>query len=199
MDASVAGGLFALGGVVIGGLINGLATWVHERRSRTAAGRVASMLVAEELMESSSTLLQLREEPKWGVLQTKYFGRDECWLAHRGTLAQVLPTDGYIALSAAYHGLRSAVETAESEAPQARLDDASLEALQSTYSALSRGLAFLTPHVFAHRFSQLLERRRARREARRRNERLLRQDPAYQAFIADFDADAGPTDAPPRS
>ena len=73
-------GWFALGGVVIGGLLNGFVSWLLGRSTLRADARVAALLVIEELMQSMPAMLQLGKLHTWGALNLAHdFGKREAW------------------------------------------------------------------------------------------------------------------------
>lgn len=80
----MAAGWFALGGVVIGGVLNGCVSWVLGRSTLRANARVAALLVIEELMQSMPAMLKLGEQQTWGALNLAHdFGKCEAWKQNR--------------------------------------------------------------------------------------------------------------------
>lgn len=98
-------GLFALAGVIVGGVLNGLVAWVLARHTARSNARVAALLVYEELLPSVAALIGLRERKTWGWLKAAQdFGCREVWLENRAILGHALDSDSYMALAAGYTG-----------------------------------------------------------------------------------------------
>lgn len=145
MDADLTTGLIALAGVIVGGVLNGAVAMLLDRARIRADGRVGAILVAGELTGSVSAILNIKAEPKWGVLAAdNAFGSDELWEENRVLLARALHPDAYMTLAAAYSGLKSAKSRAATEASDARIHD-SHGVLATTYLTLCRGLTYLSP------------------------------------------------------
>jgi hypothetical protein len=107
---SVSAGWFALGGVVICGLLNGFVSWLLARVTMRSSARVAALLVSEELMQSWATAAEIDKQRTWGaVLRGHEFGKRTAWDENRATLGHALTSDGYMSIAAAYSGLAQAV------------------------------------------------------------------------------------------
>jgi hypothetical protein len=182
---AVEAGLFALGGVIIGGVLNGLVAWALARNTSRSNARVAALLVNEELMQSVPALLGLREHKNWGWLSAAHeFGRREVWDENRSILGHALDPDAYMGIAAAYAGLASARETAAREEFSAAISDAQGESLATTYLTINRGFSYLG--ALLHRPSWWHP--RARRAFDRKNQehvaKLFEKDRKYQDFMA---------------
>jgi hypothetical protein len=188
----VSAGWFALAGVLIGGLLNGLVTWLLDHLRGTADARVAALLVSEELMAAKSQVSFLKEKPVWGALRAATFGKRQAWEENRSTLGHALlrstGTEGYLAIAVAYNGLTAIADRAPREAPEAKLTEDQEWVLGSTLVAVTRAYAYLglvidlPPHW-------KMARRKLKRDAQAEVERLLAQDPDYQEFVARFGAE----------
>lgn len=99
MDASVAGGLFALGGVLTGGAINYVATTRQGLRERRRAVRVSVRLVAEELERNGQVMEGTLHAETWGPIGKAPLDR-EAWAEHKAVLAD-LPYEMWHELRAA--------------------------------------------------------------------------------------------------
>jgi hypothetical protein len=93
--------MVALGGVVIGGVLNGCVSWALGRSTLRANARVAALLVIEELMQSMPAMLKLGEQQTWGSLNLAHdFGKREAWEQNRAVLGHALPPEDYMTLAA---------------------------------------------------------------------------------------------------
>jgi hypothetical protein len=141
----VSAGWFALGGVVIGGLLNGFVSWMLARAAASKSARAAALLITEELMHSLGAFVSVDERQTWGAfLDSPEFGKRTEWEANRATRANGLPPDGYMNLAAAYNGLFGAAVRASNEPPDKRINPIQNQALKTTVLALNRGLTYLT-------------------------------------------------------
>lgn len=177
-------GLFALGGVIIGGVLNGLVAWVLARNTTRSNARVAALLVYEELMQSLPALLGLRQHKTWGWLSAAHeFGRRDVWDENRSILGHALDPDAYMGIAAGYAGLASARETAEREDFSAAISDAQGESLATTYLTVNGGLSYLGKLL--HRPGRFHP--RARRAFDRTNQehiaKLFEKDRKFQDFM----------------
>ena len=140
----VEAGLFALGGVIVGGVLNGLVSWALARNAARSNARVAALLVYEELLQSMPALLGLRKEKTWGWLKAAHdFGRRDVWEENRAILGHALDPDAYMALAAGYSGLASAAEMAARSDHAEPISDPEGESLATTYLTINRGLSYL--------------------------------------------------------
>lgn len=182
----MAAGWFALGGVVIGGLLNGLVSWVLNRSTLRANARVAALLVTEELMQSTPALLQLGKQHTWGALNLAHdFGKREAWQQNRATLGHALHPDGYMALAAAYSGLAGAADRASREAPDVKVSDDVGMSIATTYLTLNRGLSYLALLVQQPSRMKPRARQKFKRDTQAHIDDLLRRDTKYQGFMAE--------------
>lgn len=181
-------GLFALGGVIVGGVLNGLVSWFLARSTARSNARVAALLVYEELMQSLPALLGLREHRTWGWLKAAHdFGRRDVWDENRTVLGHALHPDAYMAIAAGYSGLASAAETASRTDFAESITDADGKSLATTFRTINRGLSYLG--LLLHRPSGLhpLARRAFNQRTQKHIDGLLKQDRKYQDFMAEHD------------
>lgn len=179
-------GLFALAGVILGGVLNGLVSWVLARNTARSNARVAALLVYEELLQSLPALLGLREHKTWGWLQAAHdFGRRDVWDENRAILGHALDPDAYMAIAAGYSGLASAAEMAAREEFSEQISDAHGESLATTYLTINRGLSYLG--LLLHRPSSWhpLARRAFNRRTQSHIDGLLEKDRKYKDFMAE--------------
>jgi hypothetical protein len=179
-------GLFALAGVIVGGVLNGLVAWVLARNSARSNARVAALLVYEELLPSVAALLGLREERKWGWLKVAQgFGCREAWLENRAILGHALDPDSYMALAAGYAGLASAQDTAIRSDPDETISKAEGETMATTFLTVNRGLSYLGLLLHRPSWWRPFARRRFKRKTQRHIDSLLDKDRKYQDFMAE--------------
>jgi hypothetical protein len=181
----VEAGLFALGGVIVGGVLNGLVSWALARNAARSNARVAALLVNEELLQSIPALLGLRQHKNWGWLKAAHdFGRRDVWEENRAILGHALDPDAYMALAAGYSGLASAAEAASRSDFSEPISDAEGESLATTYLTINRGLSYLG--LLLHRSSwwHPLARRAFNRKTQKHIDGLLEKDRKYQDFMA---------------
>ncbi len=179
-------GWFALGGVVIGGLINGVVTWVLGRTAMRANARAVALLVTEELLQSMPPMVDVREEPYWRVLRKGHeFGRRTSWDENRATLGYVLHPDAYGDIAAAYSGIVQAKVRAEHEPPDAQIGNDDGEALGTALLALGRGLVYLSQLVHRPPMGKPLARWRFDKKSREYIQNLFGEDTKLQAFLAE--------------
>lgn len=179
-------GWFALGGVVVGGVLNGCVAWGLDRSTLRANARVAGLLVTEELMQSMPAMLQLGKRQTWGALNLAHdFGKCEAWEQNRATLGHALHPDGYMTLAAAYSGLTGAAARAAREPSASKLSDDEGMSIATTYLTMSRGLSYLG--LLVHQPSRLKPRarRKFRRDTQAHIDDLLHKDTRYQDFMAE--------------
>ena len=180
----VEAGLFALGDVIVGGVLNGLVSWGLARSAARSNARVAALLVYEELLQSMPALLGLRKEKSWGWLKAAHdFGRRDVWEENRAILGHALDPDAYMALAAGYSGLASAAETAARSKFDEPISNPEGESLATTYLTINRGLSYLG--LLVHRPSWLhpLSRRAFNRKTQRHIDGILEKDRKYQDFM----------------
>lgn len=179
-------GLFALGGVIVGGVLNGLVSWFLARNAARSNARVAALLVNEELMQSIPALLGLREHKNWGWLSVAHnFGRRDVWDENRAILGHALAPDAYMAIAAGYTGLASAAETAARQDFSDPISDAQGQSLATTYLTINRGLSYLG--LLLHQPSRWhpLARRAFNRRTQSHIDGLLEKDRKFQDFMAE--------------
>lgn len=175
--AGMTAGWFALGGVVIGGLLNGFVSWLLGRSTLRANARVAALLVTEELMQSMPAMLQLGKQHTWGALNLAHdFGKREAWEQNRATLGHALHPDGYMTLAAAYSGLAGAAERAAREPSTGNPSEEEGMSIATTYLTMNRGLSYLG--LLVHQLSRFkpCARRKFRRDSQAHIDDLLRRD-----------------------
>ncbi|HTU79477.1 MAG TPA: hypothetical protein VMF09_12030 [Solirubrobacteraceae bacterium] len=182
-------GWFALGGVVLGVVLNGFSAWVMDRNALTSSVRVAALLVTEELAKSLGSLKALRRERVWGALnQSHDFGMRQAWEQNRAILGHSLSPERYVTIAAAYTGLAGAVDRALQVPPQQKVSDEENELLGSTYFAIGQAIAELDR--FISRPSRLMPLARwhwtFERDVPAKIMRLAYADTEIEAFIADF-------------
>jgi hypothetical protein len=177
-------GLFALGGVIIGGVLNGLVSWILARNATRSNARVAALLVYEELMQSLPALLGLREHKTWGWLDAAHeFGRRDVWDENRAVLGHALDPNAYMAIAAGYSGLASAAETVTREDFSAPISDAHGKSLATTYLTICQGLSYLGLLLHRPSWWHPLARRRFQRKTQKHIDGLLEKDKKYQGFM----------------
>lgn len=177
-------GLFALGGVIVGGVLNGLVSWVLARNAARSNARVAALLVNEELMQSIPALLGLREHKNWGWLSTAHnFGRRNVWDENRAILGHALAPDAYMAIAAGYTGLASAAETAARESFSDPISNAQSQSLATTYLTINQGLSYLSLLLHRPSWWHPLARRAFNRKTQSHINKLLEKDRKNQEFM----------------
>ncbi|HVX32862.1 MAG TPA: hypothetical protein VHA80_06945 [Solirubrobacterales bacterium] len=182
---AVEAGLFALGGVIVGGVLNGLVAWILARHTARSNARVAALLVNEELMQSVPALLGLREHKTWGWLSVAHeFGRRDAWDENRAILGHAIDPDAYMAIAAGYSGLTSARDTAARGDFSAPITDVQGESLATTYLTINRGLSYLGPLLHRPSWWHPRARRAFDRKTRQHIRSLLEKDRKYQDFMA---------------
>lgn len=179
-------GLFALVGVIVGGVLNGLVAWILARHAARSNARVAALLVYEELLPSVAALIGLRERKTWGWLKAAQdFGRREVWLENRAILGHALDPNSYMALAAGYTGLASARDTASRSDPEEEISGAEGETLATTFLTINRGLSYLGLLLHRPSWWHPLARRGFNRKTQEHIDGLLEKDRKYQDFMAE--------------
>jgi hypothetical protein len=182
----VEAGLFALCGVIVGGVLNGLVSWVLAHNAARSNARVAALLVYEELLPSVAALIGLQKEKTWGWLKAAQdFGVREVWLENRAILGHALDSDSYMALAAGYTGLASARDTASLSDPDQTISEAEGETLATTFLTVNRGLSHLGLLVHRPSWWHPLARRRFNRRTQKHIDGLLEKDRKYQGFMSE--------------
>jgi hypothetical protein len=109
MRARVSQGLFALGGVLLGGLLTGAVTYVLESKRERKAIRAAARVLIDAIKSPMINTQVLLEDGRWFVAPgddaRKHFST-ELWEEHRQLLAAGLSPDGWRAVSNAFRSLR---------------------------------------------------------------------------------------------
>jgi hypothetical protein len=90
---AVTTGLFALGGVLIGGGLNIAGAYSLERRTRRRAARTAARLVLIEVSEAGHLLLAAQHQQTWEPLADLKLTD---WQEHRGLLAGAMEGDDWL-------------------------------------------------------------------------------------------------------
>lgn len=106
MSAATASGVFALAGVVIGGLLNFLVTTAIEARKGRKAIRTSARIVGEEVGTNLSIVTAALEVGDWTPVGNAPFYLNG-WLHHRQALAEGLPRDQWSNLRAAMRHLQT--------------------------------------------------------------------------------------------
>jgi hypothetical protein len=180
-------GWFALFGVVIGGTLNGVVSWVLARGATRTSARAAALLVTEELIQSFAGFATVDARRTWGALcEAHNFGRTTEWAASRTTLALVLSPDAYASVSAASSGLAQAAARAAAEPPESAITLEQNEALRTTVLTLNRALIHLGRLVHRPPVRRFMARRRFDRQSDAHIEKLLTADTKLQAFMAKY-------------
>lgn len=179
-------GLFALAGVIVGGVLNGLVAWVLARHTARSNARAAVLLVNEELLQSLAALIGLREHKNWGWLSSAHdFGRRDVWDENRAILGHALNPTAYMAIAAGYSGLKSAAETGERQAFSDPISDAQGESLATTYLSICQGLSYLGLLLHRPSWWHPLARRKFNRKTQSHINGLLEKDKKRQDFMAE--------------
>lgn len=178
-------GLFALGGVIVGGLLNGLVSWVLARNAARSNARVAALLVNEELLQSLAALVGLREHKNWGWLSVAHnFGRRDVWDENRAILGHALDPTAYMAIAAGYTGLTSAAETAERQDFSDPISDAQRDSLATTYLTINQGLSYLGLLLHRPSWWHPWARKKFNRKTQDHIDKLQEKDRKYEDFRA---------------
>lgn len=101
-------GLFALLGVILGGVVTGGVTMVQEKRRSAAARRVAARILVEQLLLAGHKLNSIGRSGSWDFASEAERTRalsDAQWIQHRELFAQGLSAESWDRLSAAFHWL----------------------------------------------------------------------------------------------
>jgi len=101
-------GLFALLGVVLGGVVTGGVTIVQEKRRSAAARRVAARILVEQLLLAGHKLNSIGSSGSWDFAseaERKRALSDAQWIQHRELFAQGLSAESWDRLSTAFHWL----------------------------------------------------------------------------------------------
>jgi hypothetical protein len=179
-------GLFALAGVIVGGVLNGLVAWVLARHTARSNARVAALLVYEELLPSVAALIGIRERKAWGWLKVAQdFGCREVWLENRAILGHALDSNSYMTLAAAYTGLASARDTASHSDPEKAISEVEGETLGTTFLTINRGLSYLGLLLHRPSWWHPLARRGFNRKTQEHIDGLLEKDKKYRSFMAE--------------
>jgi hypothetical protein len=193
-------GWFALGGVVIGGLLNGFVSWLQARSTTRSTARVSALLVTEELLQSLAAFPVLDEVQTWGALQDGHrFGKSTAWESNRQNLGYALVPDAYMCLAAAYSGLAQAVLRASKETHDAPVSRRHNEALKTTSLALNRGLTYLSKLVHRPPAWKLAARRAFDRTSDAHIAMLVSADTNVQAFMAKYGGQQGAAGVEPET
>jgi hypothetical protein len=181
-------GWFALGGVLIGGLLNGGVSWLLARSTMRANARVcAALLLTEELLKSLAVLITLDRSPTWGPMrQAADFGTRDAWDENRATLGHALSPDGYMTLATAYRGISFASSRARAESDDAPLTEADKQGVNSTFLAVNRGLTCLGNLIHRPPSWNPSARRKFDKNSDEHIKKLLDADPMAQTFVAKY-------------
>jgi len=183
---AVSAGWFALGGVLIGGLLNGGVSWLLARSTMRSNARVCALLLTEDLLKSFAALI-LDESPTWGpIRQAADFGTRDSWDENRAALGHALSPDAYMDLATAYRGIGFASSRARAESDDAPLTEADKEAVRSTVLALLRGLEYLRNLTYRPPPWKLRTRRKFDKNRDDRIKELLGADTRLRAFMAKY-------------
>jgi len=185
--SGISAGWFALAGVVIGGTLNGVVSWVLGRTSQHTSARAAALLVSEELIQSYAGFALADAQHTWGALREAHdFGKTTEWEANRTTLALVLDPDAYATIAAASSGLAQAASRAAKEPPDSPITQAQNQSLRTTGKTLGRALTYLGKLVHRPPAWRIFARRKFDRQSDEHIEKLLSADTSYQAFMAKY-------------
>jgi hypothetical protein len=190
---AVTTGAFTLGGVVVGGLLNGVVAALLDERRTHADARVAALLVREELTGSEAGMLALGEQKKWGAVKSRAtFGRREAWEQNRAVLARVLPTNGYPVVAAAYivlEGLSGIADAASSSDPVADADPR----LLTSSVALAGAVIYVDHFIDKPRWWRPRKRRKRDKQIREQVARLRAKDTGFQEFKKQYGIGGAPS------
>lgn len=170
---------------MIGGLLNGFVSWLTGRNTMRANGRVAALLVSEELLQSFAGFARIDSERTWDSLREAHaFGRRASWDESRKALGYALTPDGYMALAAAYSGLAQAAETANDLPQGSPVTQQQNQALRTTTLALNRGMTYLGTLLHRPPVWKPWARRAFDRKTEQGIAKLWSADTNVQAFLA---------------
>lgn len=106
LSAATASGVFALAGVVIGGLLNYLVTTAIEVRKGRKAMRTSARIVGEEVGTNLSIAIAALEVGDWTPVGNAPFYLN-AWPQYRQVLAEWLPHDQWTTLRASMRHLQT--------------------------------------------------------------------------------------------
>jgi hypothetical protein len=136
LSATVAGGVFALAGVAIGGLLNYLVTTAIEERRGRRAMRTSARIVGEEVGTNLSIITSALEFGDWTPVGNApfYFNAWQHW---RQALAERLPEDQWSILGTAMRHLQSMDRVHKLGAPDRPFSPNDVAHLQEVQIALT--------------------------------------------------------------
>lgn len=104
----VAGGLFSLGGVLLGGLLTPLTQLFLERKRERRAADRAKLLVAAELLQAQMVLRAVSKGEHWPPIEDlDAFLPTSAWREHRSSIAGMVSEDLWVQIVMAYSVLEA--------------------------------------------------------------------------------------------
>jgi hypothetical protein len=139
MSDAVMTGVFALGGVLVGGLLNGWVTYLVERRRQYGAARAAAWLLLANLSRSIAAVKRGRDRGDWlGAEEAIRLGE---WEDRRELLFGTMRLDDIYPVVAVHRFLEEIAARGGTSAPKQLLDDAVASASDAGF-ALERVAAY---------------------------------------------------------
>lgn len=123
MSGSVATGLIALAGVIVGGTLNGVVNYWLQRRLERRSGRTAGRFVREELDQTVDVLDGVLDQGSWHPMR---WLRLEEWKHHRGILADQMASNSWNRLARVYGDLTRLSQLAERDLRSSDPEDVEL-------------------------------------------------------------------------
>lgn len=134
MDQGTVTGIFALGGVLVGGLTNNLAALAAERRQRDRAAKVVGRMLTDDIFEAYHALARAIELCNLGALVDRHTSV-ESYRARREELAAALRPEQWLIVSTAYQGLTELVAQAHEDG-DAQVNTATLSWMRVVHDEL---------------------------------------------------------------
>ena len=103
LNLVIAGGLFSLGGVLLGGLLTPLTQLFLERKRERRAADRAKLLVAAELLQAQMVLRTVSEDGHWPPIEDlNAFLPTSAWRENRSSIAGNVSEDLWVQIVMAY-------------------------------------------------------------------------------------------------
>jgi hypothetical protein len=136
MSAATASGVFALAGVIIGGLLNFLVTTAIDERGGRRAMRTSARIVGEEIGTNLAIVNSVLEFGDWTPVGSAPFYFN-AWQHYRQALAERLPEDQWSSLRAAMRHLQTMDRVHKMGAPNRPFTPSDVTHLQEVGLALA--------------------------------------------------------------
>jgi hypothetical protein len=175
-------GWFALAGVVIGGTLNGVVSWALSRHGEWVTGRVAALLVIEELTLSVNPVAWAVHSRDWDFLRrASAFARRTDWDQNRATIGRVLSPHGFTTIASAHRQLTALEPFRDQSRPL--MTDAEYVQLRTIEMVSLRAMAHLRTLIYRPPIWTLRARRRFDREHQAEIDGLIDQDRALHGGV----------------